>query len=142
MLGMRTYPKNYVADCRAHIDANVKAYRDLLSATRKDAVAAVKAFEATFFSDLVLVLDEFFVHRLRAVEGKDGNALNEVRMLSQSIMNNHGVLQADKTITYDPAKSVLKYAIGDQVKLTEEDFVRLSDAFLSEIETKFSADGA
>ena len=139
MLGMRVYPKNYIAGCRAHIDANVNAYRKLLAATKADAAgSAVAAFEATFFSDLVLVLDEFFVHRLRAVEGKDGNALNEVRMLSQAIMNNHGVLQADKSIKYDPAKSVLKYAIGDQIKLTEADFTRLSNAFIAEIESKFT----
>lgn len=139
MLGMRVYPRNYIDGCRAHIDANVAAYRRLLEATKADAGgAAVQVFEATFFSDLVLILDEFFVHRLRAVEGKDGNALNEVRLLSQAIMNNHGMLQADKTIKYDPSKSVLKYAIGDEIKLTEADFTRLSDAFLSEIESKFS----
>lgn len=139
MLGMRVYPKNYIADCRSHIEANVTAYRNLLAATKADAAgSAVAAFEATFFSDLVLVLDEFFVHRLRAVEGKYGNALNEVRLLSQAIMNNHGVLQDDKTIKYEPAKSVLKYAIGDQIKLTEADFVRLAAAFLTEIETKFT----
>jgi len=44
---------------------------------------------------------------------------------------------ADKTIKFDPAKSVLKYRIGDEVKLMEADFIRLSSAFFAEIESKY-----
>lgn len=64
------------------------------------------AFEQSFLANLVLVLDHFFVHRTRALEGKDGNALNEVRMLCDSILLNDSVMTANKTIKYDPARSV------------------------------------
>ncbi|MEH2565413.1 hypothetical protein [Bradyrhizobium sp. AZCC 2289] len=54
--------------------------------------------------------------RLPGKEGKDGNLL-EVRMIASSIMNASGIFTADKTVKYDPAKSVLKFAIGDKLSL-------------------------
>ena len=51
------------------------------------------------------------------MEGKDGNPLNEVRMMGNSILQNHGVLSADKTIKYNPAKSILKLQVGAEIKL-------------------------
>jgi hypothetical protein len=43
----------------------------------------------------------------------------------------------DKTIKFDPARSVLKYKVGDEIKLNEAHFVLLSKAFFAEIERKF-----
>ena len=37
-----------------------------------------------------------------------------------------------------PEGSVLKPKVGDEVKLTEADFVRLSKAFFTEIEKEYS----
>ena len=95
-----------------------------------------------FFNNLVVVLDGFFVHRSRTLEGKDGNSLNEFRMICTSLLQNHGVMCTDKTnnktIKYSPEKSVVKLKIGDEIKLTESAFVLLSRAFFAEIETKFS----
>jgi hypothetical protein len=81
-----------------------------------------------------------FVHRLRVIEGKDGNPLNEVRVLCNSILLNGGKLQVEplpewpvsggKSLRVPPEKSVLKLKVGDVVKLSEADFVRLSKAFL------------
>src|SRR5437016_14500540 len=78
----------------------------------------MEAFEARFFNDQVLLLDYMFVHRLTGIEGKDGNPLNEVRVLCNSILPNQGKLQVDKlpgwpnsagaSIKLPPEKSVLK----------------------------------
>ena len=86
----------------------------------------------------MVVLDRLFVHRTRGREGKDGNALNEVRMLCDSILENKGVLAANNTIKYDSAKSVVKLAIGSEIKLTQADFARLCKAFFAEIQAKFT----
>ncbi len=131
MLGMRSYTKKYIAACRSKVDQDLSAYRGM------SASANVRAFESTFFNNMVLVLDHLFVHRLRTVEGKDGNPLNEVRLLSNSMMNNNNKLSVDKTIKYDPDSSVLKYRLGDEIKLSEKDFLLLYKAFFNEIESKF-----
>ncbi len=98
---------------------------------------AIETFEPHFFNNMVLTLDSYFVHRARAIEKKDGNPLNEVRMLCNSMMNNNNMMCADKTIKFDPAKSVLKYGVGDEIKLNEADFILLSSAFFAEIESKY-----
>jgi hypothetical protein len=78
------------------------------------------------------------VHRTRAIEGKDGNPLNEVRMLCDSILHNHAVLCADKTIKYKPETSVLGFRIGDEIRLDETQFLLLFKSFFSELERKFT----
>jgi hypothetical protein len=86
-----------------------------------------------------VVLENSFTHRSRTLEGKDGNPLNEVRMLCNSILQSHGVLAMDKTINYNPAKTILQIPIGQEILLTEADFISLSQAFFAEIENKFLA---
>ena len=98
---------------------------------------ATEAFEATFFNNMVLILDHLFVNRLRTIEGKDGNPLNEVRVMSESMLNCKNTLTPDKSIKLSPTKSVLKYDVGDEIKLNEQDFLRLSEAFFAEIERKY-----
>jgi len=88
-----------------------------------------------------------FVHRLSGIEGKDGNPLNEVRVLCNSILLNRGKLQIDRLpgwpnsavagIKLPPEKSVLRLKGGDEVRLSEVDFERLSKAFFAELEKKF-----
>jgi hypothetical protein len=56
-------------------------------------------------------------------------ALNEVRVISNSIMTNKGRLLPDKTIKLDPEKSVLKYTVGEKIKVKKVDFERLAAAF-------------
>src|SRR5205823_11939915 len=141
MLGMKKYPKAYIAACRARVEANLRAYR------RQVGRKASQEFEARFFNDQVLLLDYMFAHRLSGIEGKDGNPLNEVRVLCNSILLNRGKLQVDKLpgwpnsavagIKLSPEKSVLKLKAGDDVRLSEADFERLSKAFFAELEKKF-----
>jgi len=86
---------------------------------------------------MVIVLDGYFTHRGRAIEGKDGNPLNEVRVAASSLMGNKGLIGSDSTIKMNPATSVLKLKVGEPIRLTEKEFVRLYKAFFTEIETKF-----
>ncbi|MDT4923931.1 MAG: hypothetical protein QOG01_1644 [Pseudonocardiales bacterium] len=37
----------------------------------------------------------------------------------------------------DPDTSVLGYRVGDEIALTEDDFLRLAKGFFAEIDTKF-----
>src|ERR1700704_3803597 len=107
MLGVRNYTQEYIDACRAKVESDLAAYRNV--AGNQPASETTEAFEATFFNNMVLVLDHLFVHRLRTVEGKDGNALNEVRMLGDSMLLNGNVMGVDKSIRLLPAKSILKY---------------------------------
>jgi len=82
-----------------------------------------------------------FVHRSRTLEGKDGNPLNEFRMICTSLLQNHGVMCTDKaneTTKYLSEKSIVKLKIGDEIKLTESAFVAPFTAFFAEIETEFA----
>lgn len=142
MLGMKVYPQEYIDACRARVDADLRAYR------KQVGKALSKEFEARFFNDQVLLLDYMFVHRLTGIEGKDGNPLNEVRVLVNSLLLNDGRLQVDKipgwpnsasaALKLPPEKSVLKLKPGDEVKLSEAEFVRLSKAFFEELEKKYA----
>src|SRR5467141_894755 len=102
------------------MESQLAAYKRLVTAAREKTGAGKSAFnsaddsfEPLFFNNLVLVLDAFFVHRARGMEGKDGNPLNEVRMICNSILR--GLMSADKTIKYNPAKSILKLQVGDEI---------------------------
>ena len=87
----------------------------------------------------MLVLDNLFVHRLRTLEGKDGNPLNEVRVICSSLLENGGVLAADKQIKLKPEKlraRATRRATGS--RSTRPAIRRLSDAFFGEIQARFA----
>jgi len=44
---------------------------------------------------------------------------------------------ANTTIKFNPATSILKLQIGDEIRLTEPEFVRLLEAFFAEMERAF-----
>jgi hypothetical protein len=143
MLAVTSYPQDYVDACRRRMEAQLAAYEELAAslpgtgATKARAGKALESFEPLFLGNLVLALDECFVHRTRAIEGKDGNPLNEVRMICTSILHGGGVLTADKTIRYRPEASVLKLGVGDEIALDTAQFRLLLDAFLAELERRF-----
>lgn len=145
MLSINKYAQEYVDECRSKIARQISAYTDLVSVARDvDRTnearldSSTEAFEPLFFNHMVLALDHYFCHRSRTMERKDGNPLNEVRVLCNSLMNNDGIVTADKTIRLDPAKSLLKYQVGDRIKLNEADFSLLSKAFFADITSKYS----
>ncbi len=146
MLSVNDYSKQYIDDCRAKVDAQVTAFATLAKATKRAAGAnknavetALASFEPVYFNALVLVLDEFFLHRSRTIEGKDGNPMNEVRVLCNSMTQGDGSLVADKSIKLKPDTSVLGYAVGDPIRLSEKDFVALSDAFFRTVHDTFAS---
>jgi len=130
MLGVKSYSPEYVEQVRERLEADIAALNAL-----GDGAAA---FAPTFFNNLVIVLDHHFAHRLRTVEGKDGNPLNEVRVISDSLMENGGTFTVNGAIKMKPETSVLGYAAGDEIAVDEAGFKRLANGFLTEISTKFA----
>ena len=116
-----------------------QAARDHGDADVSGLEGALESLESEYFNNMLLVLEGYFVHRLRGVEGKDGNALNEVRVLARSLMENGGTVMEDTQIALDPERSVLGLRVGEPVRLTLQQYTRLSDAFFREIERRFSA---
>jgi hypothetical protein len=136
MLCVNKYKKDYIDECRARMESLATAAR----AEKRALNSAVDAFEPLFFNNLSLVLDNYFVHRSRTMEGKDGNPLDEFRMICTLLLQNQGVMCMDKTnntIKYNPEKSVLKLQVEAPIKLSESDFLRLFRAFFAGIESKF-----
>jgi len=142
MLGRKSYTRKEYEQGKAAVEKQLIAYKTLAkqvasNGNDKSSKAALEAFEARFFNNMTLVLDRYYVHRLRVVTGKDGNPLNEVEMIADSLMNHNGVLQGNNVIKYVPDQSVVKLNVGDQIRLTAEDFERLSAAFFADLERKF-----
>ena len=138
MLGRKTFTQEELDGCRAALDEQLGAYTRLAEAAgRNGGAAALADFDRPFFTNLVLVLDRWFVHRIRAVSGKDGNPLNEVELIAEAVMLHDGVMPKSTVIKYVPADMVLGIEVGEKVSLSAEDFERLSAAFLAEIERRF-----
>ena len=141
MLGRKDYTKEEFNQAKAAIDHQVAAYRKLAKATAASgdakARSALQAFEPLLFNSMVLTLDRFFVHRLRMVTGKDGTPLNEVELLSDSLMNKEGVFTGNNAIKFIPGDSVLKLNFGERITLSADDFERLADAFFAELQAKY-----
>jgi hypothetical protein len=141
MLGRKDYTREEHDHANSMIAAQLAAY-DSLAASEHAASdpklsAALEEFETLFFTNMVLVLDRYFVHRLRVVTGKDSNPLNEVELLADSLMNNGGMLRGNNVIKLVPEQTVGKLKVGDRIALSAAQFEQLSQAFLTEIEAKF-----
>jgi hypothetical protein len=135
MLAQNTYSPEYVDDCRAMVERELAAYRKVADAKSK---ATRNGFEPAFCNSMVLALDRCFVHRTRAQEGKDGNAMNEVRLLCSSILEHGGVFTGEKVIKWRPEASVLGLAEGDEIEIDADGIGRLASAFFAGIEEKFT----
>lgn len=144
MLEIKAYDPDYVASCRARDESQVGMFHEVVMAARShgddgsDLESAVDSLESEYFNNMLIVLEGYFVYRTRELEGTDGNALNEVRLIAASLVKNGGTVMEDPELTLDPARSVLRLEVGDSVRLTAQQYRSVSDAFFGEIERRFT----
>jgi hypothetical protein len=129
VLGRTSYSSDEVEACRDTVDA-------LLAAWQADEVQD-STLENLVFGQAVIALDAWFVHRLRSMEGKDANALNEVRVLADSLISNSGVLRVEGPIRWVPERTVLGLDVGDEVLVTADGYERLAAAYLAAVEATY-----
>jgi hypothetical protein len=142
MLGRNSYTKEELENAKRAVKEQLASYRKLAksvggASADKKLPATLDALEVQLFNNMTLVLDRYFVHRLRTVTGKDANPLNEVELLADSLINNDGVFRANKVIKVKPEETVLKLEPGERVALSADQFEQLARAFLGEIDAKF-----
>ena len=140
MLGRKNYTKAEYENAAAAVAKQIAAYKSVIKlagGADKKAPATIGEFEAVYFNNMVLVLDRYFVHRIRPVTGEDTNPLNEVELIADALMNNGGVFQTNRVIKYVVDDSVLALQPGDPIKLSLIEFERLSTAFLDELKRRF-----
>jgi hypothetical protein len=135
MLAQKTYQSEHIGRCRQTISERIAAYRTAVANTKP---SDRSTFEQLYCRDLVVLLDAWFMHRTRAVEGKDGNPANEVRMLATSIIHHNSILTADTTIRYRATNSVTELEIGDAINLTIDQTAQLAAAYLDTITQRFA----
>ena len=140
MLGRKDYTKDELATATKTVNDTVAAYKKLARAVEASgharARAALEAFEPVLFRDLTLTLDRLFVHRIRKVTGHDNNPLNEVELITESILAG-APFTTNNVLKYVPEESVTGLKPGDKIDLTADEFERLAKAFLADIEAKF-----
>jgi hypothetical protein len=134
VLSVSSYNSDYVERCRQRVAKQLESYQTLVASSA--AGSAVAAFEAGYFASQILALDHYFDHRARGQEGKDGNALNELRVICNSLMAG-SVLVADSQIRLDPTRSVLGLKTGDEIAINADGFARLAAAVFAEIEKRY-----
>ena len=79
-----------------------------------------------------------YVHRVRPVSGKDGNPPNEVELICESLMSNGGIFPGNNVVEYVAEQSVTTGLVaGDEIRLSADQFERVSAAFFAELERRF-----
>jgi len=140
MLGRKTYTQAEYDHAKEAVDQQLAAYKKLVKAAGATSdpkvSAALEGFEPLFLNNMTMVLDRYFVHRIRPVTGKDGNPLNEVELMTESLLAD-GVFRANKVIKLDPDESVAKIKFGDKIAMNVAQFERLAQAFFAELEARF-----
>lgn len=134
MLARTSYDPSQIATCRAAFAEMMDSWRTV--AARSEAKARAAA-EDSVFAQMVVALEGWFVHRQRSLEGKDGNALNEVRLIALGVTQG-GRFPEDMSIKWRPEASVSGLRPGDLIVMTEALFAKLVDAFLAAIAARFA----
>ena len=125
MLPRTGYDRHYVADCRQSVGAAVEELRRVGAGS-------------VAWNQLVVALEQWFALRAPKVEGRDGNPLNEVQVIAGSVTEHGAVMTVPKGIKLRPEASVLGFEEGEEISLDGDAFERLFDAFLAEVEAKYT----
>jgi len=136
MLGRKDYTQQEFDSAKTAVADQLSSFRKVANLVGKTS-SALDEFEGLYFNNMVVVLDRYFVHRIRPITGKDGNPLNEVELIADSLINNGGVFRGNNVIKYVPESSVVKLRAGDAIKLKAADFELLSAAFFDDLKRKF-----
>ena len=123
MLGRKTYTAAEIARGRALVAGAIDA--------------APPGAGSALWNTVLVALDRPFVHRTRAVTGKDTNPASELELLVEALLLHDGVLTPNAVVRYDPARAVLGIEAGQPVALDEHQVQRLATAFLAHLESHF-----
>ena len=123
------YTSDEIEACRDNCDALLAAWaaNDVEDTT----------LESMVFAQAVVVLDAWFADRDRDLEGDDGNPMNEVRVIADSVVRNAGTLRVEGPTRWAPERTVLRLAVGDEVEITANGYERLAAAYLAAIEMHY-----
>ena len=136
MLARTSYDPSQIATARAAFAEMVEGWRSI--AARSEARARAAA-EAQVFAQMLVALEGWFVHRARAQEGKDGNVLNEVRLLALGVTENGGRFPEPGAVRWRHEQSLTGLRPGDPIRMTEALFSKLAEAFLAAMAERFAA---
>ena len=131
MTSRMTFSPQEIANGRETTDQRVRRFLDVAAEGLIE-----EGYEANYFNELVLQLDDFFDHRAREVTGAGTTPLNELEVIAEALRG-EGTLPEVDGIAYVPSESVLGFKVVDEIHLTADQFVELSDAVFAELEAKF-----
>ena len=135
MLGRKSYPAAQITACRTEMADMAATWR---AVARHSEAKAREEAEVQVFNQMVVALEGWFVHRLHGVEGKNGNPMNEVRLLALSVTANGSYFPSDHSIQWWPEASITGYRAGERIRLSEAVFSRLAQAYLDAVSVGFA----
>lgn len=131
-----TYEQAYVDACRARSETQVAVFRWARYGVDAQEDARFDDLESEYFNNMLLVLDGYFAQRDPRREGPGTRALAEARGLARALVLNGGTVLDDSS-EGGPDSTILGYRPGDPVRLTSDQYARLSNTFFTEIERHF-----
>ncbi len=132
---------DHVDACRARAEAQVVMWREVSQAVRGHGEedlsrleSALDSLEAEYFNNMLIVLESYFEGPSGGGAPVGGRAGDEVRLLCRSLREGGGTVLEDGAPRTDPSGTVLGLSVGDPIALSQEQYVRLADAFFREVE--------
>ncbi|EWT03368.1 hypothetical protein N865_18805 [Intrasporangium oryzae NRRL B-24470] len=151
------YDRDYLDACQSRSETQVAMWREVAGAARdhgdadvSELESALASLESEYFNNMLLVLDGYFAQRpdltphltpdaTGSARTRPGGAVAEVRVLARSLLDGGGTVLEDPDFPFDQQRSVLGLAVGDPIRLTQDQYRRLAGAFFREIERELLA---